>query len=107
MDEVALLHSDRRRVGIAMDTMARIKRLFVDRIDVTEEALRPEATLDSLGLDSLDKIEFLFALEEEFQIKIDERSKKLHTIRDAVNLIDTILSEQPREVTKHIRTVKA
>lgn len=77
-----------------MDTMARIKRLFIDKIEVREELLRPETTLESLGLDSLDTIEFLFSLEEEFHIKIDERSKSIKTIQDVVNLIDVIVAEQ-------------
>jgi len=77
-----------------MDTMGRIKKLFIDKIDLAEESLNPEATLDSLGLDSLDKIEFLFSLEEEFRIKIDDRSKTVSTIQDLVNLIDSLIAEQ-------------
>jgi acyl carrier protein len=77
-----------------MDTMERIKRLFIDKIEVREELLRPETTLESLGLDSLDTIEFLFSLEEEFRIKIDDRSKSITTIQDVVNLIDIIVAEQ-------------
>lgn len=77
-----------------MDTMGRIKRLFIDRIEVREELLRPETTLESLGLDSLDRIEFLFSLEEEFHIKIDDRSRSISTIGDVVNLIDVIMAEQ-------------
>ncbi|HSB34711.1 MAG TPA: phosphopantetheine-binding protein [Nitrospirota bacterium] len=77
-----------------MDTMARIKRLFIDKIEVRGELLRAETTLESLGLDSLDTIEFLFSLEEEFHIKIDERSKSIKTIQDVVNLIDIIVAEQ-------------
>ena len=77
-----------------MDTMERIKRLFIDKIDIKEELLKPETSLESLGLDSLDRIEFLFTLEEEFRIKIDERSKSITTIEDVVNLIDIIVVEQ-------------
>lgn len=77
-----------------MDTMDRIKKLFIDKVDLKEESLRPEVTLDSLGLDSLDKIEFLFSLEEEFHIKIDDRSKSISTIQDVVDLIDIVVAEQ-------------
>jgi len=77
-----------------MDTTGRIKKLFIDKIDLSEESLRPDATLDSLGLDSLDKIEFLFSLEEEFHIKIDDRAKTICTIQDMVNLIDSLVAEQ-------------
>ncbi len=81
-----------------MDTLERIKKLFIDKIDLKEESLKPESTLDSLGLDSLDKIEFLFALEEEFRIKIDDRSKTISTIRDMVDLIDNLVAEQQPSV---------
>ncbi len=81
-----------------MDTMERIKKLFIDKIDLKEESLKPEASLDSLGLDSLDKVEFLFSLEEEFHIKIDERSKTISTIQDVVNLIDSLVAEQRTSV---------
>jgi acyl carrier protein len=77
-----------------MDTMERIKILFKDKLDVPEGALEPGATLDSLGLDSLDKIEFLFTLEEEFRIRIDERSKRISTLQDVADLVDTIAAEQ-------------
>ncbi len=77
-----------------METMERIKKLFIDKIDLKEELLTPNATLDSLGLDSLDKVELLFSLEEEFHIKIDDRSKTIVTVQDAVDLIDILIAEQ-------------
>ena len=77
-----------------MDTMDRIKKLFIDKIDIPEESLKPDVMLDSLGLDSLDKAEFLFTLEEEFHIKIDDRAKTINTIRDVADLIDTVVAEQ-------------
>ncbi len=77
-----------------METMERVKKLFIDKIDLKEELLTPNATLDSIGLDSLDKIELLFSIEEEFNIKIDDRSKSIVTIQDAVDLIDTLKAEQ-------------
>jgi acyl carrier protein len=77
-----------------MDTMERIRKLFIDRLDLPAEAMTPHASLESLGLDSLDKIEFLFSLEEEFHIKIDERSKAINTVQDMADLIDILLTEQ-------------
>jgi acyl carrier protein len=81
-----------------METMERLTELFKDKLDVPEGTLLPEATLDSLGLDSLDKIEFLFTLEEEFRIRIDERSKRINTLRDMADLIDVIAAEQQAAV---------
>ncbi len=77
-----------------MDTMDRLKKLFIDKIDIQEKFLKPEVTLDSLGLDSLDKVEFLFSLEEEFHVKIDDRAKTINTIQDVVDLVDTVVAEQ-------------
>ena len=77
-----------------MDTRERIRKLFIDKIDVKVDSLGPEVSLETLGLDSLDKIELLFALEEEFQIKIDDRSKTLVTVQDVVALIDSLVAEQ-------------
>jgi len=77
-----------------MSTYERIKKLFVDRLELKEEALKPEATLDSLGLDSLDKIEFMFALEDEFKIKIPDREVKIDTIQDMIDQIDRLFGEQ-------------
>jgi acyl carrier protein len=77
-----------------MDTMERVKKLFINKIDLKEESLSPNVTLDSLGLDSLDKVEFLFTLEEEFNVKIDDRSNNIVTIQDVVDLIDTLRAEQ-------------
>ena len=75
-----------------MTTMERIRKLLVENLDLNAEAIVPEATLDSLGLDSLDKIEFMFALEDEFKIKIEDRSVKINTIMDGVEVIDKLIA---------------
>ncbi len=77
-----------------MDTVERIKKLFLENFDFDEERLTPEATIESLGLDSLDKIEFMFALEKEFDIKIPDREVKLNSIRDMVVVIERLSAEQ-------------
>ncbi|TAN35278.1 acyl carrier protein [Patescibacteria group bacterium] len=77
-----------------MDTLGRIKRLFKDNLDFEEEMLLPPMTLESLGLDSLDKVEFIFALENEFSIRIPERGITITTIQDVVDLVDRLVAEQ-------------
>ncbi len=76
------------------DTMERIKKLFLENFDFDEARLKPEATIDSLGLDSLDKIEFLFALEKEFDIKIPDREVTLNSIQDMIEVVDRLTAEQ-------------
>jgi acyl carrier protein len=75
-----------------MTTMERIRKLLVEKLDLNAEMIVPEATLDSLGLDSLDKIEFMFALEDEFKIKIEDRNVKINTIMDGVEVIDKLIA---------------
>ncbi len=77
-----------------MATLERIKKLFLENFDFPEDRLYPQATIESIGLDSLDKIEFIFALEKEFDIKIPDREVKLNTIRDMVTVIDRLVAEQ-------------
>ncbi len=75
-------------------TLERIKTLFQKNFDFPEERLYPAATIESIGLDSLDKIEFMFALEEEFDIKIPDREVKLNSIQDMVTVIERLVAEQ-------------
>ncbi len=77
-----------------MSTYERIKKLFIDSLELKEENLKPDATLDNLGLDSLDKIEFMFVLEDEFKIKIPDREVKITTIQDMITAIDRLVGEQ-------------
>ena len=80
-----------------MNTWERIKKLFIKNFDFPEERLRPEATIESIGLDSLDKIEFLFALEKEFNVKIPDREVTLNSIQDMINVIERLVSEQHKQ----------
>ncbi len=77
-----------------MSTLERVKSLFQENYDVPREMLHPDATIESLGLDSLDKIEFLFALEKEFSIKIPDRGVAFRSIQDIINVIERLAHEQ-------------
>jgi acyl carrier protein len=77
-----------------VQTLERIKKLFLKNFDFKEEMLKPEVTIESLGLDSLDKIEFLFALEQEFDIKIPDREVKIISIQDVVDVVERFTAEQ-------------
>ena len=77
-----------------MTTFERIKKLFLDNYDISEEHLAPEATIESIGLDSLDKIEFLFALEKEFDIKIPDREVNLTFLQDMITVVERLVAEQ-------------
>ncbi len=77
-----------------MDTLQRIKKIVLEKIDIQEIMLTPDATLEGLGLDSLDKVELMFSLEEEFKIKIPDREVTTVTIQDVVNVVDKLAAEQ-------------
>lgn len=77
-----------------MNTLERIKKLFLQNFDFPEERLHPEATIESIGLDSLDKTEFLFALEKEFNVRIPDREVTLNSIQDMINVIEQLAREQ-------------
>ena len=64
----------------------RVKELIVDQLGVSAEQVTPEASfIDDLGADSLDTVELIMALEEEFEIEIpDEEAEKIVTVGDAI-----------------------
>lgn len=66
-----------------MDTLARIKELAAKEFSIDPASLDPAAPLDSLGVDSLSFIEFMFKVEEEFGISVsDEDLKGIKTLAD-------------------------
>jgi acyl carrier protein len=67
---------------------------MVEQFDLKQEDLTPEATLESLGLDSLSVIEFMFNLEDELKIKLPDERVEIKTLQDVTNLVDRIVAEQ-------------
>ena len=67
----------------------RVKQIIVEQLGVDEAEVTPEAKfIDDLGADSLDTVELVMALEEEFGIEIpDEDAEKIATVRDAIAYI--------------------
>ncbi|UCF77748.1 MAG: acyl carrier protein [Candidatus Eiseniibacteriota bacterium] len=73
----------------------RVKQIIVEQLGVTAEQVTPEASfIDDLGADSLDTVELVMALEEEFDIEIpDEDAEKLRTVQDALNYLKKHVTE--------------
>jgi len=67
----------------------KVKKIIVDRLGVDESEVTMEASfVDDLGADSLDTLELVMALEEEFGIEIpDEDAEKIATVGDAIKYI--------------------
>lgn len=73
-----------------MSTFDRVKKVVVDQLDVNEDEVNAAASfVDDLGADSLDVVELVMGLEEEFDVEIpDEDAEKIATVDDAVKYID-------------------
>ncbi len=67
----------------------RIKGIIVEQLGIATEEVSMEASfIDDLGADSLDIVELVMAMEEEFDIEIpDEEAEKIQTIGDAVSYL--------------------
>jgi acyl carrier protein len=69
--------------------LEKVKEIVAEQLGVDEEEVVPEASfIDDLGADSLDIVELIMALEEEFDMEIpDEDAEKIVTVGDAVEYI--------------------
>lgn len=67
----------------------KVQKILVEQLGVSHEDVTENASfVEDLGADSLDVVELVMALEEEFDLKIsDEDAEKITTVRDAVNYI--------------------
>jgi len=67
----------------------RLKKIIADQLSVSEEEVVPEASfIDDLNADSLDLVELIMSLEEEFAVKIsDEDAEKIRTVQDAMDYV--------------------
>lgn len=68
----------------------RVKNIIVERLGVEADQVKPEAQfVNDLGADSLDTVELIMALEEEFDVEIpDEKAEKIKTVGEAVEYIE-------------------
>ncbi|MBW4683704.1 MAG: acyl carrier protein [Komarekiella atlantica HA4396-MV6] len=72
------------------EILERVKEVIVEQLEVKPEAVVPEAKFtDDLHADSLDLVELVMALEEEFELEIpDEAAEKILSVQDAVDYIN-------------------
>lgn len=71
--------------------LEKIKGIVSEQLDVSQEEITPEASfVDDLGADSLDLTELIMAMEDEFDLEIDdEEAQKLRTVQDAIKYIES------------------
>ncbi|MBD01947.1 MAG: acyl carrier protein [Candidatus Marinimicrobia bacterium] len=73
-----------------MSTFDKVKEVIVDKLGVEEDKIETSSSfVDDLGADSLDTVELIMQLEEEFGIEIpDESAEKMTTVQQAVDYIE-------------------
>jgi len=78
-----------------MSVETKVREIIVEQLGVNPEQVTPEASfVDDLGADSLDTVELVMALEEEFGLEIpDEEAEKLGSVGDAINYIESHMSD--------------
>jgi acyl carrier protein len=76
--------------GYKMAVAEKVKSIIAEQLGVKQDEVTPEASfIDDLGADSLDTVELVMALEEEFDIEIpDEDAEKIATVGDAIKYIE-------------------
>ena len=79
-----------------MSTLERLRALLARDFEIAPDALRPDATLEALEIDSLRMIEILFCVEEEFEIAVPaehaELKAKLKTLGDLATYLDGLVA---------------
>ena len=73
----------------------KIKKIISEQLDVAEEDVVLEASfVDDLGADSLDQVELIMTMEEEFNLSIpDEDAEKIGTVKDVIDYVKKALGE--------------
>jgi acyl carrier protein len=89
-------HIKQRDAAMAASIEERVKKIVIEQLGVKDEEVTNHASfVDDLGADSLDTVELVMALEEEFGTNIpDEDAEKITTIQQAVDYIKAHTSEE-------------
>ena len=78
------------------EVQAKLKDIVIDRLNADEDQIKPEASfVEDLGADSLDIVELIMGIEEEFDIEIpDEDAEKLTTVGEAMSYVKSKLGAE-------------
>lgn len=82
---------------------SKVKSIIADQLGVGEEEIKPESSfIEDLGADSLDIVELVMAMEEEFEVEIpDEEAENIKTVGDAINYINTHKNDKGEHKGEH------
>jgi len=73
-----------------METEAKVRSIIAEQLGVSEGEIKPGSSfIEDLGADSLDIVELVMAMEEEFEVEIpDEEAERIKTVQDAVTYLN-------------------
>lgn len=76
-----------------MDVFEKVKEIIAEQLDVDIDSITLDTSfINDLESDSLDIVELIMAIEEEFDIEVpDEEAEKISTVQDAVNYIEDVI----------------
>ncbi len=76
---------------MASSVEAKVKEIICEQLGVSAEEVTPSASfIEDLGADSLDIVELIMALEEEYNLEIsDEEAEKIRTVQDVIDYIES------------------
>ncbi len=77
-------------MAMAENAEARLRKIIAEQLGVAEEEVVPEASfIDDLNADSLEMVDLIISLEEEFGIQVsDEDAEKIKTVKDAIDYLN-------------------
>ena len=74
-----------------MSVEEKVIEIIAEKLNLSKDQIKPEASfVDDLGADSLDLVELVMAMEEEFDVEIaDEDAEKMATVQDAIDFVNS------------------
>ena len=73
------------------ETASKITSIVAEKLSIDAASINPQSTLQDLGADSLDMVDIIMKVEEEFGIEInDEDAEKLHNVQDVINYVHSL-----------------
>jgi len=79
-----------------MNTYETLRDIIADKFEKDPASITPDATFETLEIDSLDTFDLIFSAEEKFGIKVPNDQVEIKTVQDVVNLIDKLRAEQAK-----------
>ncbi len=77
-----------------VDTFEKIAHIIADKLKIDASTIKPESTLKDLGADSLDLVEIIMKIEEQFDIEIDdEKAEHMKNVAEVVDYVNSMRSK--------------